>query len=135
VIAITGAVSDYAGIRYAYQGFQNGARINGAFPNFNGSTSYIFAGDSGGPSLSGNTILGVHSSSVTDEFVNDANSEIAYDNGAAPGYLWSDVSVFDNLAWINGELATISIPEPSIAGLLTLGLLGIIRRRTSKGCR
>jgi hypothetical protein len=133
VIPITGAVSDYAGIRYSYQGFQNGARINGASPNFNGSTSYIFAGDSGGPSLSGNTILGVHSSSVTDEFVNDPNSEIAYDNGAAPGYLWSDVSVFDNLAWINSELAIISIPEPSIAGLLTLGLLGIIRRRTSKG--
>jgi hypothetical protein len=129
VTAITGAVSAYAGINYAYQGFQNGAQINGANPNYNGSTSYIFSGDSGGPSLSGNTILGVHSSSVTGTVAGDPNSEFAYNLGANANYQWQDVSVFDNLTWINEELATLSVPEPSVACLAALGLLAVARQR------
>lgn len=120
VITITGAVSDYAGQRYVYQGFQNNCVINGVSPNYNGSTSFVFAGDSGGPSLSGNTILGVHSSSSTGtlngNLGNDPNSEVAdsTDN-------WSDVSVYDYLPWINMELATLSVPEPSVSSLAVLG--------------
>jgi len=129
VTAITGAVSDYAGQNYAYQGFQNSCVINGTSPNYNGSTSYIFSGDSGGPSLSGNTILGVHSSSQASQLTGDPNSQVAQ-----PGYLWSDVSVYDYLPWINTELATLSIPEPSLGALVALGgvVVVIARRRWHK---
>jgi hypothetical protein len=132
VTAITGAVSDYAGQRYAYQGFQNNCVINGASPNYNGSTSFIFAGDSGGPSLSGNTILGVHSSSTTGTLTgnlgNDKNSEIADSTD-----MWQDVSVADYLPWIKTELTTLSVPEPSISSFAMLG--GLIVLATRRYCR
>jgi len=129
VTAIVGAVSDYAGQNYAYQGFSNGALINGVAANYNGSTSYIFSGDSGGPSLTGNTILGVHSSSVTSALQNDANAEFAYSNNA--GYTWQDVSVFDSIGWINEQMELLCIPEPSTFVLLVFGsvLLLVFRRR------
>jgi len=134
-VAIVGARSAYplgvdgngvplaGNFRYEYQGYQNGALINGAFPNYNGSTSYIFSGDSGGPSLSGNTIVGVHSSSVTGTLASDPNgSEFAYNNTFAPNYLWQDVSVFDNLTWINDQLLNLSpVPEPGSWALLAIG--------------
>jgi len=128
VTAINGAVSDYAGQRYAYQGFQNNLAINGTSPNYNGSTSFIFAGDSGGPSLSGNTILGVHSSSTTGtlngNLGNDPNSEVADSTD-----MWQDVSVYDYLPWINMELATLSIPEPSISSFAIFGSLIVVTTR------
>lgn len=131
VTALIGAVSDYAGQNYAYQGFTNGAVINGVANNYNGSTSYIFSGDSGGPSLSGNTILGVHSSSVTSALQNDANAEFAYSNNA--GYFWKDVSVFDSVDWINEQLEILCIPEPSTWVLLVVGsgVVLVYRRRRS----
>ena len=133
VTSLTGAVSDYAGQRYAYQGFQNNAVINGTNPNYNGSTSFIFAGDSGGPSLSGNTILGVHSSSTTGtlngNLGNDPNSEVADSTDT-----WKDVSVADYLPWINTQLATLSVPEPSISSFAIFGGLAVLatRRYTQK---
>jgi hypothetical protein len=135
VTTITGAVSDYAGQNYVYQGFQNGALINGVSPNYNNSTSYIFSGDSGGPSLNSlnTTILGVHSSSVTGTLSNDPNSEFAYNNVFAPNYLWQDVSVGSYLPWITEELATLSpVPEPAVGSILLVGLIGYLgtaRRR------
>ena len=128
VTTITGAVSDYAGQNYVYEGFQNGPAINGVSPNYNGSTSFIFAGDSGGPSLSGNTILGVHSSSTTGTLTgnlgNDKNSEVADATDR-----WQDVSVNDYLTWINMELATLSVPEPSISSLALFGGLIVVAAR------
>ena len=128
VTAITGAVSKYAGQNYVYQGFQNSLAINGVSPNYNGSTSFIFSGDSGGPSLSGNTILGVHSSSTTGTItrggVNDPNSEVADATD-----MWQDVSVADYLPWINMELATLSVPEPSIGSFALFGGLIIVATR------
>ncbi|MEX0978074.1 MAG: hypothetical protein WDZ48_04445 [Pirellulales bacterium] len=129
VANLVGAVSDYAGQNYQYDGFTNGALINGASPNYNGSTSYIFSGDSGGPSLSGNTILGVHSSSVTGVIAGDANSEFAYGNNAA--YTWKDVDVFSSIAWINSTLDVLCVPEPASIVLIACGglLLLILRYR------
>jgi hypothetical protein len=107
--------------------------INGTSPNYNGSTSFIFAGDSGGPSLSGNTIFGVHSSSTTGtlngNLGNDKNSEVADSTDT-----WQDVSVNDYLPWINMELATLSVPEPSIGALVVLGgvIVVVARRRWHK---
>jgi hypothetical protein len=127
-----GALSDFGTVHYQYAGFSNGALINGNAGNgWAGSTSYIFSGDSGGPSLSGNTILGVHSSSVTSTWTNDANSEVARPSTDDPAYIWKDVSVFDNLAWINNELATLSpVPEPSTWVLLAIaGALFCLKRR------
>jgi hypothetical protein len=131
VTTITGAASAYAGQNYVYQGFQNNCVINGASPNYNGSTSFIFGGDSGGPSLSGNTIFGVHSSStrstLTGNLGNDPNSQVADSTDT-----WQDVNVYDYLPWINMELATLSIPEPSTISLALLGVLavmGVSRRR------
>jgi hypothetical protein len=130
VTAITGAVSE-AGPNYMYQGFQNGALINGTSPNYNGSTSYIFSGDSGGPSLSGNTIFGVHSSSVTGTLAGDPNSEFAYSNNAS--YTWSDVDVYSYLPWIDGELTTLSpVPEPATGTILLAGILGLGSRRFTR---
>jgi len=134
VTALVGAVSDFAGQNYAYDGFTNGALINGASPNYNGSTTYIFSGDSGGPSLSGGTIVGVHSSSVTGTLANDANSEFAYDNTAAANYLWKDVSVFSSLDWINSQLETLCpVPEPGTFVLFVIGGMALVlwRRRAS----
>jgi hypothetical protein len=146
VTAITGALSDYPGgvdamgnpvagnFAYQYDGFQNGCLINGANPNYNGSTSYIFSGDSGGPSLTGNTILGVHSSSVTGTLVGDANSQFAYPTTVNANYLWQDVSVGDNLPWINQELATLSpVPEPTSAAILLMGSVGLMARKRKLG--
>jgi hypothetical protein len=124
VTNLTGAVSDYAGQNYAYAGFQNGTVINGVSPNYNNSTSYIFSGDSGGPSLSGNTILGVHSSSVTGALQNDANAEFA--RSANAGYYWSDVSVFDALGWINQEMEILCVPEPGSLLLMLAGSLALL---------
>jgi hypothetical protein len=132
VVAITGAVSDYAGQNYQYQGFTNGALINGVNPNYNGSTSYIFSGDSGGPSLVGNTIVGVHSSSVTGVLAGDANSEFAYNNVFRPNYRWQDVNVADYLPWINDQLINLSpVPEPATWVLMVFGSVAIVvwRRR------
>jgi hypothetical protein len=132
VTNITGAVSDFAGQNYVYDGFQNGCLINGVSPNYNGSTSYIFSGDSGGPSLSGNTIFGVHSSSVTGTISGDPASEFAYSANA--NYLWQDVSVFSSLGWVNTTLAEICpVPEPSTWILLAFGSVVLIlwRRRAS----
>lgn len=136
VTSITGATSAYAAQPYVYDGFQNGALINGVNPNYNGSTSYVFSGDSGGPSLSGTTLLGVHSSSVTGKIVGDANSEFAYANNV--NYQWQDVSVFDNLTWINATMATISppVPEPVGSGLLLIGVVGFLcKRRAGRAIR
>ena len=130
VTTLNGAVSDYAGQIYVYEGFQNNCVINGVSPNYNGSTSYIFSGDSGGPSLSGNTIFGVHSSStagtLNGNLGNDPNSQVADSTDQ-----WQDVSVFNYLSWINTELATLSIPEPSTVSMVVLGGLAVmaIRRR------
>ena len=128
VTTITGAVSDYAGQNYVYQGFQNNLMINGVSPNYNGSTSFIFAGDSGGPSLSGNTILGVHSSSTTGtlngNLGNDPKSEVADSTD-----MWQDVSVADYLPWINMELATLSVPEPSPSSFAIFGGLAMLATR------
>jgi hypothetical protein len=124
VTTVNGAVSDYAGQIYVYQGFQNSCLINGVNPNYNGSTSYIFSGDSGGPSLSGNTIFGVHSSSQASQLTGDPNSQVAQ-----PGYVWSDVSVADYLPWINTELATLSVPEPSISSFAIFGGLIVVATR------
>jgi hypothetical protein len=145
VTNITGALSTYAGgvdmngnpvatnFHYVFSGFQNGALINGnAGNNYAGSTSYIFSGDSGGPSLSGNTILGVHSSSVTGSITGGGNgNQFAYATTTDANYLWQDVSVFDNLAWINDELANLSpVPEPSTWALLAIaGVLCSLKRR------
>ena len=128
VTTINGAVSAYAGQLYVYDGIQNNCVINGASPNYNGSTSYIFSGDSGGPSLSGNTIFGVHSSStagtLNGNLGNDPNSLVAdsADN-------WQDVSVYNYLSWINTELATLSIPEPSTVFLAMIGGSVVIAAR------
>jgi hypothetical protein len=132
VININGALSGYSNntgfVQYSYRGFRNGALINGSSPNYNGSTSYIFSGDSGGPSLSGNTILGVHSSSVTGTLVSDTNAQVALSGNT--NYYWSDVSVYDNLTWIDTELATLSIPEPAPAALVTVsGALALFCQR------
>ena len=136
VTNVTGAVSDYAGQNYVYQGFQNGALINGANPNYNNSTSYIFSGDSGGPSLAGNTIFGVHSSSVTGTISGDANSEFAYSLTTDATYLWQDVNVFDYLPWINDQLANLSpIPEPATVTLLGSALVLIGAARASVATR
>jgi hypothetical protein len=126
---LNGAQSAWGGKDYSYFGFQNGCLINGA-----NSTSYIFSGDSGGPSLSGNTILGVHSSSVTWVVAGYPNSQFAYDNNAAPNYLWQDVSVFDNLTWINTEIAALTVPEPSSVCLVILGgsLVAACRRKRKR---
>jgi hypothetical protein len=130
VLAINGAVSGFSNntgfVQYKYQGFQNGALINGTAPNYNGSTSYILGGDSGGPSFLTNTsvIVGVHSSSGT--ITNsDPNSQIVLPGGTN-GFVWSDVSVYDNLPWINMELATLSIPEPSSVALVTVGSVAVL---------
>ncbi len=125
VTNLVGAVSDYAGQNYQYDGFSNGAIILPA-----GDTSYIFSGDSGGPSLAGNTILGVHSSSVTGVLSGDPNSEFAYGNNAA--YIWKDVSVFNSLGWINDTLDVLCVPEPTTFVLFAFAgfaLLLIGRRR------
>ena len=102
--------------------------INGVSPNYNGSTSFIFAGDSGGPSLSGNTILGVHSSSTTGtlngNLGNDPKSEVADSTD-----MWQDVSVADYLPWINMELATLSVPEPSPSSFAIFGGLAMLATR------
>lgn len=133
VTTVTGAVSAYAGQNYVYQGFQNNCVINGTSPNYNGSTSFIFGGDSGGPSLVGNTILGVHSSStrstLTGNLGNDPNSQVADSTDT-----WQDVNVYDYLTWINTELATLSIPEPSTISIALLGALAVMgaRRRRQK---
>ena len=129
VTTITGAQSEYAGLDYVYQGFQNNCVINGTSPNYNNSTSFIFPGDSGGPSLSGNTILGVHSSSSSAGFyvfngVTDTNSMVA---GSAQS--WQDVNVYDYISWINSELTTLSIPEPSASSLAVVGGLAVIIAR------
>jgi hypothetical protein len=132
VTNIVGAVSDYAGQNYVYDGFQNGALINGVSPNYNNSTSYIFSGDSGGPSLAGNMIVGVHSSSVTGTISGDPNSEFAYTNTANANHLWQDVSVFSSLNWINTTLTEICpVPEPTSWALFAVGgvLLILWRRR------
>ncbi len=129
VTTITGAVSDFAGQNYVYEGFQNGALINGVSPNYNGSTSYIFSGDSGGPSLNGNVIVGVHSSSVTGTISGDPNSEFAYANvfGAGQGHQWQDVNVNDYLPWIKLQLDTLSpVPEPTTLALALFGLVGLL---------
>jgi len=133
VTTITGAVSAYAGQNYVYQGFQNNCVINGTSPNYNGSTSFIFGGDSGGPSLSGNTIFGVHSSStrstLTGNLGNDPNSQVADSTDT-----WQDVNVYNYLPWINMELATLSIPEPSIGSLVVAGgvMMIVVRRHLRK---
>lgn len=132
VANIVGAVSDFAGQNYQYDGFTNGALINGASPNYNGSTSYIFSGDSGGPSLSGNTILGVHSSSVTGVIAGDANSEFAYGNNA--GYTWQDVDVFSSIAWINNTLDVLCVPEPASIVLIACGGLLLLFLRYRRTC-
>jgi hypothetical protein len=119
VFNMVGAVSDFAGQNYQYDGFTNGAVINGVAPNYNGSTSYIFSGDSGGPSLTGNTILGVHSSSVTGQIAGDPNSEFAYSANAA--YFWRDVDVFSNIAWINQTIEVLCVPEPGSCVLFVCG--------------
>jgi hypothetical protein len=133
VTTINGAVSDYAGQPYVYDGFQNNCVINGVNPNYNGSTSYIFSGDSGGPSLSGNTIFGVHSSStagtINGGLGNDPNSQVADSTD-----MWQDVSVYNYLPWINLQLATLSIPEPSTVLIAMIGGAFVIatRRRWHK---
>jgi hypothetical protein len=128
VTTINGAVSDYAGQLYVYEGFQNNCVINGVSPNYNGSTSYIFSGDSGGPSLSGNTIFGVHSSStagtLNGNLGNDPNSQVADSTDQ-----WQDVSVFNYLTWINTELATLSIPEPSTVSMIVIGGFAVMAAR------
>ncbi len=134
VTNLVGAVSDYAGQNYQYDGFSNGALINGAAPNYNGSTSYIFSGDSGGPSLMGNTIVGVHSSSVTGKLTGDNNSEIAFGTATDPAYIWKDLSVFAYSDWINDQLINLSpVPEPSSWIILisgTMMALAWARRRS-----
>lgn len=133
VQALVGAVSDYAGQNYQYQGFSNGAVIAGANPNYNGSTSYIFSGDSGGPSLVGNTIVGVHSSSVTTHYTGQPTSEFAYSSTFNNSYIWKDVSVFDYLPWINDQLVNLSpVPEPGTWVLLITGSLALLILRRQK---
>jgi hypothetical protein len=130
---VSGGVPDPGNVRYGYEGFSNGALINGAAAGYNMSTTYIFSGDSGGPSLSGNTILGVHSSSVTGTLTNDADAQVADTTTTDPNYIWKDVSVFDNLDWVNNELANLSpTPEPSSIALFAFGgalaALRLVRR-------
>lgn len=145
VTNLTGATSSYGTQKYIYMGFSNGAVINGSAGNsYAGSTSYILSGDSGGPSLSTNglTILGVHSSSVTADLngdaplLNDANAQIAVTNNTS--FFWKDVSVADNITWINNELATLSpVPEPAESGLMVVGVIGFLAtaRTRRRPCR
>ncbi len=128
VTTITGAASADTGHSYVYQGYQNEAQIGNSSPDFASSTSYIFPGDSGGPSLSGNTILGVHSSASFGSISGDSSSFFAY--AASSNFQWQDVSVANNLPWINNELATLaSTPEPATAALIQVVFTIIASRR------
>jgi hypothetical protein len=121
---IVGAVSDFGGQNYVYDGFSNGCLINGVSPNYNGSTTYIFSGDSGGPSLVGNTIVGVHSSSVTGEVAGDPDSEFA--KAANATYTWQDVDVFSYIGWINQTEEMLCVPEPASVVLIVVGGLALV---------
>jgi hypothetical protein len=141
VTTVTGATSTYGSVKYVYAGFRNDAVINGtanatASGSYVGSTSYIFSGDSGGPSLStdGLTLLGVHSSSITGQVAGDTASSLVL--GSNTSYYWTDVSTYDNLTWINDELTNLSpVPEPAVGGLFVAAMVGFLASARTRSRR